>query len=466
MFVGRVRERTELERLYAMPGFQMAAVCGRRRVGKTALLREFCKNKNAVFCPPLRRNARRNLELFTEVLQLTFYEPGLPPFQNWANALTWMMVHCGDKRLVLVLDEFPYLAQADPGLLAELKQVLEGELRDSNLLLILSGSNQLAMERTVQRPDSPLSDLVGSTIRLEPLSFFQARPFVAVFSPIEQVQLYGVLGGRPGFLSLVQPERSVTENLQYVFSGPWCLQLWQPLADFREEIRESALYHTLLGAIAEGRSRARSMAATVQEDVPKCMKYLRILCRLGILRREALYGENDGGRRTRFQFADPLDRFWYTYLSEGEHLLLQNGIAHVWETSIAPDLDRYLEETFAEIGRSFVAEEIRCGRIPLEHDPVGRWWGIDPVSREQVELDLVAEDGRGGYLFGMCRWEDRPIDLKDLGTLSRNGDAFCRDRRETWYVLLCRGGFTDGLRAFAAAEPHVLLYDLEQILAG
>ena len=204
----------------------------------------------------------------------------------------------------------------------------------------------------------------------------------------------------------------------------------------------------------------------VQEDVPKCMKYLRLLCRLGILRRETPYGEDNGGRRTRFRFADPLDRFWYTYLSEGEHLLLENGIAHVWKTSIAPDLDRYLEDIFAEICRAFVAEEIRCGRIPLKSERLGRWWGIDPVSREQVELELVAEDGRGGYLFGMCRWENRPMDLEELGTLSRNGDAFYRDRRETWYVLLCRGGFTDGLRTFAAAEPHVRLYDLEQILAG
>ncbi len=466
MLIGREREFAELGRLYAMPGLRMAAVSGRKGVGKTALLREFCKDKNAVFCPALRRNARRNLERFTEVLQLAFQEPLLPPFQNWTDALTWLVSHSGERRQVLVLDEFPYLAQADPGFLAELKQVLKDALRESNLLLILSGGNQLAMERTVLGPESPLSDLVSSTIRLEPLSFFEARPFLAGFSPSEQVQLYGALGGRPGFLSLVQPERSVLENLQYIFCGPWHLQPWEPLADFREEIREPVLYNTLLGAIAEGATQARSMADLVQEDVPKCMKYLRVLCRLGILRREAPYGEDGGGRRTRFRFADPQDRFWYTYLSESEPELLQDGMARLWENHIVPDLDRYLEEIFAKVGMAFVAEEIRCGRIPLECGLVSRWWGADPVSREHVELDLVAEVGRGAHLFGMCRWRDQPIDLKDLGTLSRNGDAFCRDRRETWYVLLCRGGFTDGLRAFAAAEPHVLLYDLERIVSG
>ena len=119
VFIGREKELADLEELYLQERFQLFVLYGRRRVGKTTLLNEFCKDKDAIFYSAEQSNNKLNLEKFSSLVFQFYEENNLEPFSSWSNALSYIDERQGNKKLVLVIDEFPYLVKKNRALLSE-----------------------------------------------------------------------------------------------------------------------------------------------------------------------------------------------------------------------------------------------------------------------------------------------------------------------------------------------------------
>ena len=465
MFVGRERELEAMEELYQQEGFQMLIVYGRRRVGKTTLLNEFCRNKDSVFYSAEQSSAKLNLEKFSQLVFRHYGETALSPFSSWENALSYIQARQENRRLVLILDEFPYLARKNKALLSSLQHLIDHQLKDSRLFLILCGSYMGFMEKDVLGSKSPIFGRRTGQLKLLPFSYRQSLLLTEGFTPEDQLNLYGAFGGTPLYLSQIRPHQSFEANIRAGFLSVTSYLYEEPLLLLRQEVQEPGIYSSVIEAIANGYSKANEIATKVGEEPAKCLKYIHTLCELGILYREIPYGEKASTRKTIYGISDLMFRFWYRYIFTNRTLLETGASGAVLKQLIMPDYPTYMGLVFEQVCREYLLDLNARGQLPILFTNIGRWWGSDPETRSPVEIDLIAGNGKE-YLIGECKWRNELMDLSVLKELWRKADVFYAHRNRTWFLLFSKSGFTQGLKEYAEQDPSVRLIDLRMIIEG
>ena len=462
MFIGRDAELNELNRMYEQDQFHMFILYGRRRVGKTTLLNEFGREKDTIFYAAEQSSEKLNLEKFSALIFEHYHETALEPFSSWANALTYICDRQNGRRLLLVLDEFPYLARKNRSMLSELQHLIDHRLKDSRLFLVLCGSYMGFMENEILSVKSPLFGRRTAQLKMKPLDYRVSLRFCGGFSPEEQLMLYGAYGGTPMYLEQIRAGRSFSENIQESFLKITSYLYEEPLLLLRQEVQEPGIYSAVIEAIAGGASKANEISTKIGEESAKCLKYIRTLCELGILYKETPFGEKASSRKSIYGISDLMFRFWYRYVF-GNRILVETGAAQtVWERRIAPDLNHYMGHVFERICREYLLAENSIGNLPFLFTSIGRWWGTNPQTHRQEEIDLVANDGEK-YLFCECKWQSEVTDLPVFYELQRKANVFRKSRGETWYLLFSKSGFTNRLQEAANADRHVLLIGLTEL---
>lgn len=463
-FIGRERELGELEDLYAQEKFQLFVLYGRRRVGKTTLLNEFCRGKDAIFYSAELSSDRWNLEHFSSAVYEHYGEAGLSPFSSWADALCHIRDRQAGRRLVLVIDEFPYLARRGGAILSELQNLIDHSLLGSRLFIILCGSYMGFMEKEVLGSKSPLFGRRTGQLHMKSLDYRESIRFLDGFGDEDKLRLYGAFGGTPMYLQQVRRGKSFRDNVMDAFLKVTAYLYEEPLLLLRQEVQEPGIYNAIIEAVAGGASRANEILTKVGEDAARGQRHIKTLCELGILYKEAPFGEKESPRKTIYGICDFMFRFWYRYVFENRTLVETGAREAVWERRIAPDYSSYMGHVFEKICRDYLLIQNGRGNLPFLFTSIGRWWGANPDSpaHEQVEIDIVASDG-GSYLFGECKWRNEPLGMPVLGALRKKADVFRRGRGESWYVLFSKSGFADDVRLEAGRDGHVLLVGLSDI---
>ena len=243
MFVGREKELRDLQRLYEEDSFQMFVLYGRRRVGKTTLLNEFCKGKGTIFYSAEQSSRKSNLDKFSQQIFSYYGETNLQPFLDWEKAFSYIEEKQEGERLIVVLDEFPYLAQQDPSMISVLQHLIDHKLCFGRLFLILCGSYMGFMEKEVLGAESPLFGRRTAQLKLKTFDFFTAKEMMKGFSLEDQMLLYGILGGTPMYLARLNPKRSLQENITDLFLMPTGYLYEEPMLLLRQEVQEPSVYH-------------------------------------------------------------------------------------------------------------------------------------------------------------------------------------------------------------------------------
>jgi AAA+ ATPase superfamily predicted ATPase len=463
MFLGRERELQELNNLYGQAKFQMFILYGRRRVGKTTLLKEFCKDKPAIFYAAEQSNEKLNLEKFSATVFHHFGEKNMAPFISWEMAFDYIVARQKDEQLILVLDEFPYLADINPGLLSILQHLIDHKLQNSKLFIILCGSYVSFMENEVLGAKSPLFGRRTSQLRLLPFNYQQSAAFLRKFAQVDKLILYSIYGGTALYLSKIDAHQDVAGNVEAAFLNPMGYLYEEPLLLLKQEVQEPGVYFALLEAIAGGAVRVHEIAAKTGEPAAKCIKYMEVLHGLGLLEKEKPYGEKESSRRTQYKLSDPMCSFWYRYVAPNKTLLETGAASLVWHRLIEPDLPDYLGHMFERICHEYLLWKNSLGKLPFLFRNIGRWWGTDPLQHKEIEIDIVAGNGKE-YLFGECKWHKEKVGLEVLSSLQERAKTFLGKRTcKSYYVLFSKSGFTKGLLDLAKQDKHVLLVTPEQM---
>ena len=195
-FIGREKELNDLNELYQQNRFQLFVLYGRRRVGKTTLLNEFCKDKDSIFYSAEQSNDKLNLEKFSVQVFSFYQETNLEPFSSWTNALSYIEERQKGKRLILVIDEFPYLVRKNRAVLSELQHLIDHKLKGGNLFIVLCGSYMGFMEKEVLGSKSPLFGRRTGQLHMKSFNYQTAVKFLDGFTDVEKLELYGAFGGR------------------------------------------------------------------------------------------------------------------------------------------------------------------------------------------------------------------------------------------------------------------------------
>ena len=465
-FVGRERELCELDAAYSSDSFQFAVVYGRRRVGKTSLLRTFVANKPKVcFFTALETTIGDNVRLLNKALSEIDPAFGLmtpePTTNSICNALTAAFEIAQKERLVLVIDEYPYLAACYPGISSFL-QVLIDQNRESNkLFLILCGSSMSFMEHQVMGYKSPLYGRRTLQIKLKPFSIFDAKKMLPQADPQKLVELYAAVGGIPMYLSQFDDSDSTAGNLaKHVLRQGAYLHI-EPENYLLQEVRNPAIYNAVISAIANGYVRPKEIADTTGLNSPQVSQLLDALAELQLVERVTpqVHAKK---RQVFYRIGDNLFRFWYYFIPKYAGALevgLEDKIA---SAIIKTDFPTFVGPVFEDICRQWLAQQVANGNLDILFKGIGTWWGTNPQTKQQEEIDIVFESIDNGLIVGECKWRNEAVDADVLDTLLRRG-TLLGERIEQYY-LFSKEGFTDNCRQRAAAIGNVELVTLKEML--
>lgn len=460
MFIGREQELNTLNKLYQSDKFEFAVIYGRRRVGKTALIREFIKDKETIFFTGVETNAKQNLENFSK--SIMEYSTGIPvdtSFASFQTAMEYVFELSKTKRLVLVIDEYPYVARASKSLASTLQFLIDKNKDTSKLLLILCGSSMSYMEDNVLAYKAPLYGRRTAQLKIQPFDFFEACRYLTKFSNFDKALAYGFIGGTPQYLMQLDERLSIEENIKNTHLNPTSSIFEEPNNLLKQEVREPAIYNAVITAIAAGCSKMNEISANIGEDTSVCTNYIKNLITLGIIKKESPYGEK-ASRKSIYSIADNMFRFWYRFVPENTSIITR-GAADLAYQRIAPELPHYMGGVFEEICRQYLWELLLEGKCAVNFNDLGRWWGTNPKTRTQEEIDIMGAD-KDFALFGECKWTNEKVDLNVLETLVRRSELLHYNKK--YFYLFAKTGFTGRCTYRAEEMGNVTLVTYEEML--
>ncbi|ASJ12794.1 ATP-binding protein [Thermococcus thioreducens] len=455
-FIDRERELEFLERTYSSDRAEFLVIYGRRRIGKTELLLHFARDKPHVYFlateKPYRDNLKELQRLLSEFLGDRLF--GKIVFEDIDELLMAFAERIGDERVILIIDEFPLLVEHRRPVLSLLQKAWDLKLSETRIMLILCGSSVSAMESEVLAYKSPLYGRRTGQWRLTEIPFFHIGEFLPGYGVEELVKVWGITGGIPAYLLQFSPEKSFDENVvkRVLSKGAFLYEEAEFL--LREELREPANYFAILQAIASGRSRFGEIVSSTGLDKSLVSKYLSVLQRLEIVKREVpvTATPKEASKRGLYSIADNYFAFWFRYVLPNRSYLEAGLAEEVWERSKS-DFNAYMGSVFEKLTRN---PEVFLRLTSFRFTKLGRWW------RQGEEIDIVSlNEMEKRALLIEVKWKDlsereaRGI-LKDL---KRKGELVGLDGWRKAYGLVAKS--LEGKKELRA--EGYLVWDLEDL---
>lgn len=439
MFYGREKELKKLNSMYDSNKFEFAVFYGRRRVGKTTLIREFCKDKRAIYFVAREASGEVNLQNFSnDVFGVTDRNKmGNIYFHDWEKAFEYIGNISKEERMILVIDEYPYLAENLTSISSVIQAHIDMKFKDGKLFLILCGSSMSFMENQVLGYKSPLYGRRTAQFRVKPFTYFQSLPFMEGYDDEDKAVFYGITGGIPEYLSKINNRLSLKENIITLYLNDSGALYEEPTNLLKQELRELATYNGIIDSIAAGASRLSEIASKNSMESNKCAKYLSSLISLGIVKKEIPITEKTS-KKSIYLLKDQMFRFWYRFVFPNMSLIASGFGEEVYNAKIESQLNSFMGLTFEEICKQYMYQNIKSA--PFFFGNIGRWWGNNPKLKRQEEIDLMAfEDDN--VIFGECKWTNSLVDIDVLNDIVTQSEIF--HYKHIYFYIFAKRGFTD-----------------------
>ena len=480
MFIGRETELKFLNDKYSENGSQLIVLYGRRRVGKTETLREFCKGKPHVFFSCTQTTDPVQLRNFSarmlrEDIPAKSY---ITEFTDWERAFRAVReLPYGDRKKLLVIDEFPYMCRGNKSIPSILQSLWDAELRYANVMIIICGSAMSFIEKELLAEKNPLYGRATGIYKMKEMGFYDAAKFFPDYSDRDKVLAYAVLGGIPHYLRQWNPGLSIDENIKRNILTKGCILYSEVEFLLHQELRETPIYNSIIEAVALGSTKLNDISQkSLVEDTSKTSVYLKNLIELGIVEREfsvdAKTKEQANSGRGAYRLTDNFFRFWYAFGFANFSQLEDGDVDGVCEYVVKPALHKFASFTFEDICREFVREMQKKNELPFRYAKMGRWFGKTTVRDEkaasglrtaETEIDILCIDrGAKEYLVGECKFKGVPFSYSEYcDTVAKLSPL--KEKAKFHYALFSENGF-DKKIIDHAAENETQLYTLNQIV--
>lgn len=465
MFLGRERELGVLGEEHAAKRSAMVVLHGRRRVGKSELLLEFLRGRRGVYFVGKQAPGPLQLRELTREAARVLDEPLLAnlPDDDWKGALS-AIVERGtrDGRMLLVLDELPWTAQAAPELPSVLQELWDRQWKKSGkLTLVVCGSDVGFMEREVLGSKSPLSGRRTAQIELRPFDPVEAAGFHPSWSRVDQARAYFLCGGIPLYLTMFEAGRSVRRNIERALLTEFAPLFREPDFLLRTELRELDNYYAVLFALAAGTATLAELSKETGVARGSISYYVQALEELGyVARRYPLVDldERPAARHVRYGIEDPLLRFWFRFVFPNQSSIVRLGAKAAYDVHVKPALAGYYGGCFERLCRERVAAIYEAEGVGVRFS-VGEFWSKD------AQIDVVGVRDDGWTDLGECTWGKVRLvkDLTDLrGELASKVGAFPNRRGATVF----RRFFVRERPKKLVAQPGERWHTLEELYQG
>ena len=457
-FVDREQEMATLQSEYDRDGSGLVVLYGRRRVGKTTLISEFIKNKNALFFLASEESESQNRLTFQEKT-VDFLNSELlknVEVKSWDVLFRAIMDTHFDSKPVIVLDEFQYLGKSNPAFPSVFQRIWEEILKDRQVMVILCGSLISMMQSQTLAYDSPLYGRRTAQIRLKQIPFAYYHEFFPEKSRKELIEMYAVTGGVPKYIELFSQsndiysaiEKCVLNRSGYLYDEPHFL--------LQQEVSEVGSYFSIIKAIAAGNTKLSSIAGVLEVKSTSLTKYLKTLMDLDILEREVPVTEDrpEKSKKGLYKIKDNYLRFWFAFVYPNMSFI-ESGHGRIVMDKIRKSLVRnHIAFVYEDVCRERMWEMNAEGVWPFYFSKLGRYWD----SKEEIDIAAIDPDGKN-LILGECKYWQEPVGVHVLRELEAKAKTVSweKEKRKTWFVLFSVNGFTEELRAEAAARTDLWL---------
>ena len=454
MFTGRDKELSRLEEMFQSGKFEFAVIYGRRRVGKTTLIQEFIKNKKAIYFVAMESGEINNLQSISQsIYSLTFPDSKKAPiFSSFSEVFENITALAKKERIVLVIDEYPYLAGVSKGISSVLQSFIDQKFKNSNLFLILCGSSMSFMENQVLGYQSPLYGRRTAQFKIKPFDFQETLRWYKNFDLFEKAIVYGITGGVPQYLEKIDDAISLKKNIMQCFLNENSFLFEEPSNLLKQELRDPHIYNAIITAIAKGSSRLNEIATKVGLPTSICNKYLTSLISLAIVKKEKPIISQT--RTSIYRLEDNMFRFWYRFVADNLTRIISGLGEKVYEEDIESNLPDFMGQVFEKICMQYLTQLNAKDKLEFSFKEIGRWWGNNPVLRTEQEIDILAYTEEQA-IFAECKWTKDPVSSSVLALLIEKSAIFTF--RTKYYYLFSKSGFTANCKKVAQNNPLVRL---------
>ncbi len=434
VFIDRDRELSHLHERYRSDKAEFVVLYGRRRVGKSELIDQFLRTATGIHLVAREESKHLQLRKFSADLSAYFKDPFLQKtgFSDWDSFFEYLIQHA-DDRIVVAIDEFPYLIKEDPSLPSMLQEYWDRRLKETRIYLILSGSSISMMESATMEYGSPLFGRRTGQILLQPLRFIHVLEYLGDMK--KAVEFYAVFGGTPAYIMAVDPERDIMKNIEEKVMREDSFLFRDVEFVLRAELVEPRYYFSILFSLAGGNHRIGLICNDTGLSKSVVNKYLSILIDLKLVHRRIPVTEGHRSRKGLYFLSDNFFDFWFSFVNPHLEMLERGNAPLVVDQYVRPQFARYVGKHFEEMVMDLLVHINGDGFLPFVFTRIGSWWH----RGEEIDIVCLAENPHR-ILFCECKWQDGVDAAEVFAGLRRKASlvSWHNDRRSEYFCVVAR----------------------------
>lgn len=403
-FVDRKKEMEFLNKEYSKDESSLIILYGRRRTGKTSLIKEFGKNKNMIYFLATEESEIQNREMFKNIIANHFNNELLnsTKVDNWEVLFKIIMSERKTDKKIIVLDEFQYLGKANSSFPSIFQKIWDEMLKNENIMVILCGSLISMMESQTLNYTSPLYGRRTGQIKLKQIPFENYSEFFSKeMSEKELIEKYAVTGGIPKYIESFNEDDNIYNEIKNHIISKQSYLYEEPNFLLQNEVTEVGSYFSIIKSIAAGNRKLGNISSSLSINPTNLSKYLQTLINLDILEREVPITEvnPEKSKKGQYKIKDNFISFWFQFIYPNRTFLEIDKTDIVLNRIRSNFIDNHVAFIYKDICRQKMWNLVANGKFSVQYNKIGRWWN------NTTEIDIVGLNEEDcSIIFGECKY--------------------------------------------------------------
>lgn len=454
MFYGRKEELKKLEKEYLNDN-SLCSIYGSRRIGKTSLINEFIKDKKHIMFQAKEVSNNDNLKSFSFKIRDSFHLEDEYVYSSWEKAFDAAIALFNNEKGIIVIDEYPYLVKSYKGITSIIQDIYDNKIKNSKIMLILSGSNLSFMEKELNTNNAPLYKRITMRMKVNKLPFDEAILFLKGYSNEDKMKFLCLFGEYPYYLSKINNKLSFEENTINLLFNENSILLDVPKLVLSNSSREQNFYNSILLALANKKRGLAEISKLMNEDVTKINKYIKTLVEAEIVSKKEMFNSK---RNTYYYILDPVLRFYYKYLLKSIEKIEAGYGLSLYKKS-KEEIDDFIARSFEDISISYMEYLGKKGRLDGIFYPIQNLIIEKSELNRSIEIDGIAKD-EDKLLVIECKFRKAKSTIDDYKKMKENTSIkMFSNIKHVDYYIISRSGFENSLLKLNDKNLHLISID-------
>lgn len=460
-FIDRKKELEFLNKEYQKKESSLVILYGRRRIGKTSLIKEFGKNKDIIYFLATEESEKQNIEAFQKLVAENLKNTLLLSMQvkDWEILFKQIAENNTKNKKVIVIDEFQYLGKINVAFPSIFQKIWDEILKDKNIMVILCGSLINMMESQTLNYNSPLYGRRTGQIKLKQIPFENYKEFFNYkITEKELIEKYALTGGVPKYIESFKEKKDIYEEIKENIMNKQSYLYEEPLFLLRNEVLEVGSYFSIIKSIAAGNRKLGNIASNLSVSPTSLSKYLQTLINLDIIEREVPVTESnpEKSKKGQYKIKDNFIAFWFQFIYPNKAFLEIEKDNIVLSKIKENFIDNHVAYVYEEVCKEKMWNLNASGKLGITFDKLGRWWN----NQEEIDLIGINQENGKDIIFGECKfYTNKLMDSKIYYKLKEKAKLveWNKENRKEKYILFSANGYTEELKKLAKTKEDLIL---------